>query len=367
MKLQGVVTFSVIKCTYSTVWSKKQCCKILRIIVQWITVEYYTFIRMADRMSGGEVAYTVLEVLIAVACCLGNVLVIWAVWLSSCLRQPTFCFLVSLAVADFLVGAVAVPAAILVDGRVQISFNACLFISCVEILLTLASVLFLLAISVDRYLRVFIPLRYKRTVTERRSWVVVAICWFVAFMLSFPPMFGWYNHDTLSHSGNSTTIICRFLAVIPMSYIVYFNFFLCTLTPLLVMAVLYCYIFCTIRKNLKGRTGSGAQSHTYFKKERSLARSLTLVLALFAFCWLPLHFMNCVAYFGNPSNIPQQAFYVGILLSHGNSAVNPIVYAFKIPKIQEAYLRIWRKFVCRGDNQTTENNTSSNPRVARND
>lgn len=110
-------------------------------------------------MPGGEVAYTVLEVMIAIACCLGNVLVIWAVWSSSALRQPTFCFMVSLAVADFLVGSVAVPAAILVDGRVKISFNVCLFISCVEILLTLASVLFLLAISVDRYLRVFIPLR----------------------------------------------------------------------------------------------------------------------------------------------------------------------------------------------------------------
>ncbi|XP_021423203.2 adenosine receptor A3-like [Oncorhynchus mykiss] len=305
-----------------------------------------------DRMPGGDVVYTVLAVLIAVACCLGNVLVIWAVWSSSNLRQPTFCFLVSQAAADFLVGSVAVPLAVLVDGRVCTSFNVCLFISCVVIMLTMTSVMSLLAISVDRFLRVFIPLRYKRTVTERRSWVVVAICWFVAFMLSFPPMFGWYNHDTLSHSGNSTTIICRFLAVIPMSYLVYFAFLLCTLTPLLVMAVLYCYIFCSIQRNLREKVGSCAQSHTYFRKERSLARSLTLVLVLFAFCWLPLDIMNCVAYFGNPSDIPQQVFYVGILLSHGNSAVNPIVYAFRIRKIQEAYLRIWRKvFVCRGDSQ----------------
>nr|XP_046169143.1 adenosine receptor A3-like [Oncorhynchus gorbuscha] len=322
-------------------------------------------------MPGGDVVYIVLEVLIAVACCLGNVLVIWAVWSSSNLRQPTFCFLVSLAAADFLVGSVAVPLAVLVDGRVCTSFNVCLFISCVVIMLTMSSVMSLLAISVDRFLRVFIPLRYKRTVTKRRSWVVVAICWFVAFMLSFPPMLGWYNHDTLSHSGNSTTIICRFLAVIPMSYLVYFFFFLCTLTPLLVMAVLYCYIFCIIQKNLREKTGSGAQSHTYFTKERCLARSLTLVLLLFTFCWFPLDIMNCVAYFGNPSDIPQQAFYVGILLSHGNSAVNPIVYAFKIRKIQEAYLRIWRNvFVCRGDsqgsqsNQTSENIISSNPNSA---
>ncbi|XP_024294084.1 adenosine receptor A3 [Oncorhynchus tshawytscha] len=322
-------------------------------------------------MPGGDVFYTVLEVLIAVACCLGNVLVIWAVWSSSNLRQPTFCFLVSLAAADFLVGSVAVPLAVLVDGRVCTSFNVCLFISCVVIMLTMSSVMSLLAISVDRFLRVFIPLRYKRTVTKRRSWVVVAICWFVAFMLSFPPMLGWYNHDTLSHSGNSTTIICRFLAVIPMSYLVYFFFFLCTLTPLLVMAVLYCYIFCIIQKNLREKTWSSTQSHIYFTKERCLARSLTLVLVLFAFCWLPLDIMNCVAYFGNSSNIPQQAFYVGILLSHGNSAVNPIVYAFKIRKIQEAYLRIWRNvFVCRGDsqgsqsNQTSENIISSNPNSA---
>lgn len=114
---------------------------------------------MADRMSGGEVAYTVLEVLIAVACCLGNVLVIWAVWSSSNLRQPTFCFLVSLAAADFLVGSVAVPLAVLVDGRVYTSFNVCLFISCVVVMLTMTSVMSLLAISVDRFLRVFIPFR----------------------------------------------------------------------------------------------------------------------------------------------------------------------------------------------------------------
>ncbi|XP_071190914.1 adenosine receptor A1-like [Salvelinus alpinus] len=319
-------------------------------------------------MSGGEVVYTVLEVLIAIACCLGNVLVIWAVWSSSALRQPIFCFMVSLAVADFLVGSVAMPLAVLVDGRVQTSFNVCLFISCVVIMLTVASVLSLLAIAVDRYLRVFIPLRYKKTVTERRSWVVVATCWFVAFILSFPPMFGWYNRETLSHSENSTTILCHFLAVIPMSYIVYFNFFLCILTPLIVMAVLYIYIFCTIWRNLREKAGHGAQSHTYFRKERSLAQSLALVLVLFAFCWLPLHIMNCAAYFGSPSDIPHTAFYVGILLSHANSAVNPVVYAFKIHRIQVAYLKIWRRFfVCRDDNQgsqsnhSTEHNLSSNP------
>lgn len=103
--------------------------------------------------------YTSLELVIAVACCLGNMLVVWAMCLRQTFRQPTFCFVASLAVADFLVGAVAVPLAVLVDGWVEIPFQACLAVSCVVLVLTQASVLSLLAIAVDRYLRVSIPLR----------------------------------------------------------------------------------------------------------------------------------------------------------------------------------------------------------------
>lgn len=110
-------------------------------------------------MDVGEVIYMLLELLIAVGCCLGNMLVILALWTSKSIQQPTFCLIASLAVADFMVGCVAIPLAVVVDGRVETSFHGCLFISCVVILLTLVSVLSLTAIAVDRYLRVYIPLR----------------------------------------------------------------------------------------------------------------------------------------------------------------------------------------------------------------
>uniref|UniRef100_A0AAQ6IPK9 G-protein coupled receptors family 1 profile domain-containing protein n=1 Tax=Anabas testudineus TaxID=64144 RepID=A0AAQ6IPK9_ANATE len=296
-------------------------------------------------------------VLIAVSCCLGNILVILAVWISKSLKQPTFCLIVSLAVVDFMVGCVAIPLAVVVDGRVRTSFHSCLFISCVIILFTLVSVLTLVAIAVDRYLRVYIPLRYKRTVTQRHSLLAVAACWLVAVILSFAPMPGWYNRETLSNSVNST-IVCQFITVIPMSYLVYFNFFLCNLSPLLVMTVLYGFVFCTIRGNLqqKPENRKRIQSENYLKKEKQLAGSLSLVLALFALSWLPLHIMNCIAYFYGPNDVPTKAFHVGILLSHGNSAVNPVVYAFKIQKIKTAYLKIWRRCTsC----QTTDNNPST--------
>ncbi|XP_010764835.1 adenosine receptor A1-like [Notothenia coriiceps] len=314
-------------------------------------------------MNVEEIIYTFFEVLIAVSCCLGNMLVILALWTSKIIQEPTFSLIVSLAVADFLVGCVAIPMAVVVDGRVPTSFHGCVFISCVVILLTLVSVLSLTAISVDRFLRVHIPLWYKRTVTQRHSCLVVAACWLFAIPLSFVPVLGWYNHDTLSKSANSIT--CEFIAVIPMSYLVYFNFVLCSLIPLLVMTALYGYIFYTIRGNLRDKPGNGAQKQCqkYLKKEKQLAGSLSLVLALFVLSWLPIHIINCITYFRGNNDIPVVYIYVGILLSHANSAVNPVVYAFKIEKIKTAYLKLWRQYISCGEiNQGSETSqTTDNP------
>ncbi|XP_076124884.1 adenosine receptor A1-like [Alosa pseudoharengus] len=310
-----------------------------------------------------EAIYTFLEVLIAVACCLGNLLVIWAVWTRAAMRrQPTFCFIISLAVADFLVGAVAVPLAVLVDGRVRTSFYGCLFLSCVVIVLTQASVHSLLAIALDRFLRAHIPLRYKTMVTEKLSWTIVGVCWVSAGILGSVPMFGWNRHDILEQmeASNSTFITCTFLAVIPMPYMVNFNFFTCLLPPMLLMMVLYLCIFIRIHHQLRSRGVSGGHSCSYYQKERALAQSLLLVVMLFAVCWLPLHFMNVSSFYG--AAVPHQAFYIGILLSHANSAVNPVVYAWKIRKIKSAFKPIWRRFVvCKEvqqtprSSQTTEN------------
>ena len=200
--------------------------------------------------------------------------------------------------------------------------------------------------------------RYRRSVTERHSRLAVAACWAAAVLLSFTPLFGWNRQSAVSsaaHSPNSSSTssssstVCRFTDVISMSYLVYFTFFLCNLLPLCTMALLYGLIFRNIRRSLRempGRSGpppsgpTAAESRSFLRKEGRLAASLSQVLGLFALCWLPLHLMNCVVMFGGPSP-PAAAFHVGILLSHANSAANPVVYASRIPRIRKAYLKMW--------------------------
>ncbi|XP_051805014.1 adenosine receptor A1-like [Acanthochromis polyacanthus] len=315
------------------------------------------------------VAYTALEVLIAAACCLGNVLVVCAVCLGirDSLRKPTFCFLVSLAMADFLVGVAAVPLAVLLDGWVSVTPDMCLLLSCVVLVLTQASVLSLLAIAVDRYLRLHTPHRYKALATQRHTLLAVSTCWIFSALLGFTPLFGWNNSSSLTSDSTNTSSTssvpppCTFLSVISLPFMVYFNFLGCVMAPLLVMTVLYTRIFWSLQGRLKD---SCPQAQAPLLKEKKLACSLALVLILFAGCWIPLHLMNCLLLLHGPHAVTQGCLYTGILLSHANSAVNPVVYAYRIPKIQQAYTQIWRRFLerlncCHGNKQVRRSITST--------
>ncbi len=92
-------------------------------------------------------------------------------------------------------------------------------------------------------------------------------------------------------------------------------------------------------------TASHTDPSRYFGKELKLAKSLALVLFLFAVSWLPLHILNCITLFCPACDKPMFLIYIAIILTHGNSAVNPIVYAFRIKKFRTAFRKIWKQFI----------------------
>ncbi|XP_063300393.1 adenosine receptor A1 [Pelobates fuscus] len=295
--------------------------------------------------------YIVIEVLIALVSVLGNILVIWAVIVNHALRDTTFFFIVSLAVADIAVGALVIPLAITISIGLKTEFYSCLMGACVVLILTQSSILALLAIAVDRYLRVKIPTSYRSVVTARRAAMAITGCWVLSFIIGMVPMFGWNNINNARESHNISNgeiiITCQFETVISMEYMVYFNFFVWVLPPLFLMLIVYLEVFNLIQKQLSKKVSSTSKDpHKYYGKELKIAKSLALILLLFALSWLPLHTLNCITLFCRTCEKPMIITYIAIFLSHGNSAMNPIVYAFRIEKFQTTFLYIWKKYFC---------------------
>ncbi|XP_057687958.1 adenosine A2a receptor a isoform X1 [Corythoichthys intestinalis] len=215
--------------------------------------------------------YMVVELLIAIFSVLGNVLVCWAVFINSNLQNNTNFFVVSLAVADIAVGVLAIPFAIVISIGFCSKFYGCLFIACFVLILTQSSIFSLLAIAMDRYIAIKLPLRYNSLVTGQRAQCIIAVCWVLSIVIGLTPMMGWHKISQ-KETGNCPPglMTCLFEEVVVMDYMVYFNFFACVMIPLLLMLAIYLCIFMAARRQLKlieVKAVHGEKSRSTLQKE----------------------------------------------------------------------------------------------------
>ncbi|XP_074930275.1 adenosine receptor A2a [Gadus morhua] len=292
--------------------------------------------------------YMAAELIIAALSVVGNLLVCAAVGLDRKLRTVTNYFLVSLAVADVCVGAVAIPCAILTGvGLPRDNLPLCLVMLSVLIMLTQSSIFSLLAVAVERYVAIFMPFRYQALMTPRNAVLVIVVTWLLAFLIGLVPLMGWHKTPPPGSSGH-----CFFVLIVDMAYMVYFNFFACVLAPLVVMFLIYARIFATVKRQLRrieaergggggGGGGAGAaRTAASVKQEMKTASSLFLVLFLFTACWIPLHVINCFLLLCPSCPVPFELLLTAIILSHANSVINPFLYACKMKAFRDAFKAI---------------------------
>ncbi|XP_053698827.1 probable G-protein coupled receptor No18 [Sabethes cyaneus] len=149
-------------------------------------------------VSWEKILLVVLFCTLIVVTVIGNTLVILSVATTRRLRTVTNCFVMSLAVADWLVGIFVMPPAVIlfVVDKWQLGWILCDIWISLDVLLCTASILSLCAISVDRYLAVTQPLTYsKRRRSKRLALLMILIVWIVALAITCPPFLGWYDQD----------------------------------------------------------------------------------------------------------------------------------------------------------------------------
>lgn len=153
--------------------------------------------------SGPWLLAFMLTVIILMTAC-GNMLLIALVFAHRSLRCTSNCFLVSLFLSDLMVALVVMPPAMLnvLCGAWVLWPGFCPVWLCFDVMCCSASILNLCVISLDRYLLIISPLRYKQRMTPSRALLLVGAAWGLAALASFLPI--EMNWHSLGHwSGHS--------------------------------------------------------------------------------------------------------------------------------------------------------------------
>lgn len=154
----------------------------------------------------GRFIWTTIAVVIITTSLVGNIMIIWIVMSNSRTRSVTNFFLTNLAVADVLKATLDMP--ILYSHILTQNWTfgalACKGIRFVGNLTAAASILSLIAVTIDRYRAIVYP--FLPRLGKRMVCFGICIIWSVSAIWASPNiMFGNLLEETTDSSGNQTT------------------------------------------------------------------------------------------------------------------------------------------------------------------
>lgn len=240
---------------------------------------------------------------------LGNSVVIISIAHIKQLHTPTNMLIMSLAVADLLLGVTVMPFSTMrpVEGCCYFGDAFCLLHS--DMFLTSVSIFHLVFIAIDRYEAVCNPLHYSTKITIPIAWLMVFASWAVAALYSYCLLYSKANVRGLDefiasiYCLGSCNIVFNALWGTLDTLIAFFF-------PCSVMVGLYTKILLVAKEHLRKIDDSQKNSNERDKgvvsqrSERKAAKTLGIVVGVFIFCWLPFFVNSIVDPYTNFSTPP---------------------------------------------------------------
>lgn len=273
------------------------------------------------------VALITVNTIVGVFGTLGNLLVCVAVAKNPHLRRSSNYLLFSLAIADLIVTMVCEPLVVAILVKITF-FNDCatkldLPYKMLSRLSCSASVVHMAAISVDRFIAVVFPLRYKSIIDSYGLKILLITSW--ALPITVPIL--------------SAVIPASFpkaflgLGMFAISYVIVF--------------LSYSVIVISLVKHRKESIQLRARSSSDVSQSRveiRVASTLALVIAIFTVSWFPLVVTLFAA--GKPLIKNQGTAHMWIrTLALSNSAINFVIYGSRMHSFSEAYAVYGRKIL----------------------
>ena len=290
------------------------------------------------------IIFGVVYLLVSVITVVENSLVIFAIWkdpLKVLRTSPTNFILLSLAIADLIVGLIVAPgiaAWFLRLGTMEKDpwyFQSILLIFTSALLIV--SVGHVLFLTVDRYYALATPLKYRTKITKRRVLITSSGMW----------------------------ICCICYAIVSSIIQQYFPvMWLIAIVVMLSLAewvyILYLITLRCLMKHSRARImAENSQSNVAlcYQREKKVFRVIVSVIFVFDCCITPWIVAQFVLYFCKPCydyhGVVVVCQSVTMIFLFVNSALNPLLYCWRFSKFRATFKHFWNKFSQKGRRQRT--------------
>ncbi|XP_031155875.1 trace amine-associated receptor 1-like [Sander lucioperca] len=252
----------------------------------------------------------------------GNILVIISIIYFQQLHTPTNYFILSLAVADLLVGVVVFPVSM------AFTVTSCFYYEDIFY----------------RYYAVCQPLIYRTKINVNVVVVMILLSWGVSVLVGF--MIPDLKHEKCEVNCFNDVLLSDIFGPI-------FSFYL----PVIVMLCIYLKIFLVAQEQVRSIQNTTCQSKksgaTVSKMERKATKTLVTILGVFLMCWTP--FFLCFTFrLLNNVSVPLPLFETLNWLALSNSMLNPFIYAFFYSWFRSAFRMIISGKIFQGDFSNTK-------------
>ncbi|NXJ78978.1 TAAR5 protein, partial [Trogon melanurus] len=263
---------------------------------------------------------------------LGNLLVVVIIFHFKALHTPTNLLLLSLALADLLLGVTVLPFSTIrsVEGCWYFGDDFCRLHTFLDTIFCLTSIFHLCFISIDRHCAICNPLLYPTKFTIRVASIYIGVGWAVPVAYTSVFLYPKATAERWSHFLRDMPCLgsCQPLFNKIWGWLNFPAFFF----PCLVMIVLYIKIFTVANKqarlinnmcrSIRSQPPVGAS-----KSERKAAKTLGVAVGVYLLCWLPFTIdtmVNSILDFITPPVL----FNILVWFAYFNSACNPLIYVF---------------------------------------